>query len=571
MPDNAVILSFFVTCWEFSNILGVYYILLGFFCREVFSGCPLDCLYMGKNSVLTLGSNCSHHSIFAITRAPEEDFIQLNLSHLFIRDNLQLVAGCRDKLSFPETASIQVPGTIRALNKKLKVLDLTDNHLSYVPDFLPNGLKRLYLSDNQIADLEVQRILFLDDLELLYLDGNMIKSVSNRTNTGGKFWQNMHLTNLRKLALQRNQIESVDSCAFLHLNNLTALSLAHNRITALHRYAFVGLMRLTDLDLSSNFLFHVAVDTFKDLTSLTFLSLKHNQLNSLPKGLPMLEWLDVSYNHLQNITEDFKPEILAIEFSNFAHNHLVCDCNMLWLKEAFDRREYVINYLDLDPAEVIPSCGSPKHLANETWDVLSDDVFICEQEPEMKPDSKERTPELQVRGEVLNESAVAVVWKFKSPVLSPGRILIYYYVFGLKSTTLKHVKVLATENEYILDGLSSQSNYMICINLAKVRTSLELEASPILLDQCIEVTTKAPNPHIETTYFTVYWWYILTMITTFVTVIGCITGLALLCSILNRRHVATAKSTYPVDEPLPTPLFPTREEVFKKFNSNTQL
>lgn len=571
MPDNAVILSFVVTSWEFNNIVGVYYILLGFLCREVFSGCSLDCFYLGKNSVLTLGSNCSHHSIFAFTRAPEKDFIQLNFSHLFIPDNLQLVAGCRDKLPFPDAPSVQVPGSICALCKKLEVLNLTNNHLSRVPDFLPKGLKRLYLSENQIFNLEAPKILFLDDLELLYLDGNMIKSVSNRTNTGGKFWQNMHLRNLQKLALQRNRIDSVDSHAFLHLNHLTALSLAHNQITSLHRYAFVGLLHLTDLDLSSNFLFHVEVNTFKDLTSLTFLSFKRNQLDSLPKGLPMLEWLDVSYNQLQNISEDFKPEILAIEFSNFAHNRLVCDCNMLWLKETYDRREYVISYLDLDSAEVTPSCGSPKHLANESWDVLSDDVFICEQEPEIKPELKEPTPELQVKGEVLNESAVAVVWKFKSAVLSPGRILIYYYVFGLKSTTLKHVKILATENEYILNGLSSQTNYMICINLAKVRTTLELEASPILLDQCIEVTTKTPQPQIETTYFTVYWWYVLTMITTFVTVIGCITGLALLCSLLNRRHVATPKSTYPVDEPLPTPLFPTREEVFKKFNSSPQL
>lgn len=542
------------------NALAVLFFLLAAFSCSVFSFNQKDCFSSDANQNYVLNGNCSCHNIMALTLSSEISIMKINFSVSDGTNTGHATGVCNDRRLHLINSLLQMSRSGFISFNKLTTLNLSRNFLTRIPDFLPEKLRRLDLSGNRIIDVEAKNLLFVDFLEALYIDDNFITSISNRTNTGGKFWQNMHLSNLRRLSMQRNKIHVLNSFAFKHLAQLTMLSLSGNQISSLQMEAFDGLDRLTDLDLSDNILLHISDYTFQRLTSLTFLSVKGNHLTSLPKGVPMLEWFDISFNSLQNISEDFKPEILAVEFTNFAHNPLLCDCHLLWLKEAYDRREYVIQYLNINPLNVIPTCHSPEHLLNESWDVLSDDAFVCEHspdpvvnlDPKLKMESKDIVKALVVKGEVLNESSIVIVWKFKSTVFPHSGFIISYYVFGLKSSTLRHIQVAATERQCTLSGLSSQSNYMICVNLVKTELNSETKykSFPVLLDHCLELTTKAHRPSLEMTCFTVYWWYILTMITTFFIIVGFITGLALLCSFFNRRHISTSKPTYPVDEPL---------------------
>lgn len=542
-----------------SNFVAVTGLLLIVSRHNAQSSYPLICPYLHNRTQPRTISNCSGLGIYALTGRIDSASVQVNFSSVCTP---HLLDSCHEQrrehdVPFRSTRSIYLSNT----NKHLEVLDLSFNFLSYVPDILPESLKELYLSRNRIVDIEVKRPTFLDHLQIMYVGENAILRISNRTNTGGNFWQNMHVVNLQKLALHKNEIESIDANAFLHLRRLTALSLSHNRLRSLNEDAFNGLNRLIDLDLSHNFLFHIDDYAFNRLSQLVFLSLRHNQLASLPKGVPMLEWFDVSHNALRNISDDLKPELMAVEFLNFAHNPLHCDCTILWLKEVYDRREYIVNYVDFDPSEIIPSCSSPSNLAKETWDLLSDDLFMCEDERERTSEERKETiPELHVQGQVFNDSSVEVVWKFKNVLSTATQVVIYYYVFGSKSTTSRQIRVSATENRHVLKNLSAQTNYMICVNFARSQAMdvESVEKLPLLLEQCIEITTRlSSQPHSGTTYLTIYWWYIVTMVTTFLTVICCICGMALWCSLCSRRSDSTAKSTYPVDEPLPNAEFNT--------------
>ena len=59
-------------------------------------------------------------------------------------------------------------------------------------------------------------------------------------------------------------------------------------------------------------------------------------------------------------------------------NPLHCDCELLWLKELFNTREYLLKYIEIERNRFVPICASPDDVRGGMWDVLGDEAFGCE-------------------------------------------------------------------------------------------------------------------------------------------------------------------------------------------------
>ncbi|XP_056876980.1 toll-like receptor 13 [Takifugu flavidus] len=110
-----------------------------------------------------------------------------------------------------------------------------------------------------------------------------------------------HLTKVKFLDLQSNEIAHIDDGSFLHMRSLTKLQLSKNKLSELTAQLFQGLSNLTHLHLSSNIITFIHPSTFKDLPSLQTVVLDVNRLKEMADIrtlliLPKLRNLTISSN-----------------------------------------------------------------------------------------------------------------------------------------------------------------------------------------------------------------------------------------------------------------------------------
>ncbi|KAL0830324.1 hypothetical protein ABMA28_002520 [Loxostege sticticalis] len=151
----------------------------------------------------------------------------------------------------------------------------------------------------------------------LNLSGNGISTLSRE----------LHLPNLQKLDLSRNQITLIESDAFYNMTSIQKLDLSYNQISNIYKEMFKGLVNLERLVLAQNHISVIAVGTFDYLV-----------------GLKQLD-----------ITE----------------NPLICDCELLWVGD-WSRNTSVklVNN---------PKCAFPENMANKTVRKLKIflDLSVC--------------------------------------------------------------------------------------------------------------------------------------------------------------------------------------------------
>ncbi|CAH2046820.1 unnamed protein product, partial [Iphiclides podalirius] len=138
----------------------------------------------------------------------------------------------------------------------------------------------------------------------LNLSGNAISTLSRE----------LHLPNLQKLDLSRNQITLIESDAFYNMTSLQRLDLSYNQISNIYKEMFKGLVNLERLVLSQNLISTLSSGTFDYLL-----------------GLKQLD-----------ITE----------------NPLICDCELLWVGD-WSRNTSVKLVGN-------PKCRSPENMVNKT-------------------------------------------------------------------------------------------------------------------------------------------------------------------------------------------------------------
>ncbi|ELU15044.1 hypothetical protein CAPTEDRAFT_221023 [Capitella teleta] len=520
------------------------------------ANCPSACSCSVKVSTKGIRVNCTARALAAVPGVyPTEtedlyldsnDFKSFDSSSFPILPKLTRLVITNTPLSnmVAEDSDVKFP--------RLEFLDLSHNELTVVPLNLPRSLRVLHLSYNRIYELRGSAFSPLKRLKELYLDHNQIRKITEHS-FHGENKDEVTLANLDKLSLKKNRIQTLAPKAFENLISLTALNLARNKLNTIQYKVFHRLMDLEHLDLHGNRLSSIEDETLYMLKSLRFLSLKNNQLTNLPRGIPMLEWLDLSYNKIRNISSDQRTDIYPAELFILAHNPLHCDCNLLWLKEMFDRREYLLKHTDLRPADFIPTCTSPSRVAGQSWASLGDESFLCLPEDTLEVyDDNSGFVELSLTHDKISDRSIEIQWSIKGRP-NYESVFLQYYIFGKRSSGVKHIEINLNQREYTIKPLQSDTNYIVCI-IPKLDDSEEYSVEkmkPLSYDHCLEVSTTATNVLLDNVSFiAVAGYYMLGMMGTIIAIFSCIGGLALVYGLWNAK-CSDWSAKYAVEAPMP--------------------
>ncbi len=143
--------------------------------------------------------------------------------------------------------------------------------------------RKIALSNNQIATIQLGTFQELPNLLMLHLHNNQITKISSDTFQG--------LKNLRWLRMHKNKINSVEADAFRGLPNLIQLILANNQIDSISPEMFREIPKLQALLLADNNITSIQSGIFQELPHLTMLDLGSNKIASIqPKafqGVPL--------------------------------------------------------------------------------------------------------------------------------------------------------------------------------------------------------------------------------------------------------------------------------------------
>ncbi|XP_039546089.1 LOW QUALITY PROTEIN: uncharacterized protein LOC120492058 [Pimephales promelas] len=159
-----------------------------------------------------------------------------------------------------------------------------------------SGITIFDLSQSKIFALSNSVFTNFPELEQITLAQNEINIIETDAFLG--------MTNLLKLNLSKNFLSSIDSNTFQNLEKLEVLDLSYNHIRVLGDKSFQGLPNLIILNLTGNAL--ESVDEFATLLNLKILYLGENRISSL-SGLPNiaknLTTLDLEFNRLKDLSD----------------------------------------------------------------------------------------------------------------------------------------------------------------------------------------------------------------------------------------------------------------------------
>ncbi|XP_039676586.1 toll-like receptor 13 [Perca fluviatilis] len=196
------------------------------------------------------------------------------------------------------------------------VLDCTNHELVTVPDDIPRDASGVFLSINQLEQINRDDFRDLSKLRFLALEENLIAHVDD-----GSF---IHLVALTSLYMANNKLTDLTGNLFQGLSNLTMLDLARNNIKSIHTSAFQSLSRLETVILDSNKLQQVAdILPVLQLPLIHKLSVRSNLFPSFqtkdlllnePSSLKVLDFSNKVFEKFSITTEIF-PHLEMIDFS----------------------------------------------------------------------------------------------------------------------------------------------------------------------------------------------------------------------------------------------------------------
>ncbi|XP_053977308.1 leucine-rich repeat-containing protein 24-like [Hylaeus volcanicus] len=206
-------------------------------------------------------------------------------------------------------------------------------------------------------------------IQNLDLKGNRITHLMH------KAFDRVHLVNLHKLVLQKCEIESIHTDAFLGLKLMIELDLSANNIRTLYPGTFDDTTRLRVLLLNENKLKVLENGLFHDLVFLQKVSLSKNELERIEekafRNLSKLQQVTLDGNNLSTLkmlTFDKLPNLGSLELHNNPWN---CNCRLKRFRDwTMTRKLYT------KPT----TCQQPIHLADKMWDEINSDEFACRPE-----------------------------------------------------------------------------------------------------------------------------------------------------------------------------------------------
>ena len=260
--------------------------------------------------IQTLDLSCNNLTDISILAYPNSPLQFLNLSHNKIEflqigyfseltQLSQLDLSHNRIMQFALFLSYKVdndPRNIGCLPHDLNMLDLSNNHLTYIPTTLLTNAKHLSdlnLGTNRITYMEEMSFQDLVELYILDLSANHLTKLSleespldngsveylRANNCSRSMFRG--LVNLRTLIVSQNNVLYLPQNSFCDLKRLEMLDLAWNHITFLSRYVFIGLDSLTILILRGNRIRMVESNAFLPLDQVNSINLGENCLSGL--------------------------------------------------------------------------------------------------------------------------------------------------------------------------------------------------------------------------------------------------------------------------------------------------
>ncbi|XP_032082717.1 leucine-rich repeat-containing protein 52-like [Thamnophis elegans] len=181
-----------------------------------------------------------------------------------------------------------------------------------------------------------------------------------QVNCTGKLLQNFPTTvplTTKKLILAQNNLTNLPLLTMSYLNDLVHLDCSHNMITMDLNFSFPGLVKLTYLDLSFNRLSRITSFTFSQLSELLLLNLSGNPLmvkiteKAFEKN-SLLRYIDLSGCGLSYLSAETFQKLYRLRILGIKDNPWNCDCKFLtfssWLTN--------IKFPDLENA----TCSEPE-------------------------------------------------------------------------------------------------------------------------------------------------------------------------------------------------------------------
>ena len=230
--------------------------------------------------------------------------------------------------------------------KNLYTLDLSENHLVFLPDDFLAGLNNLttltisnndikYISEklfentpnisridfsyNKLDKILAKSFLKLKKLNSLNLSNNCISHLPEEI-----FWENI---DLEELYLNSNNILSLKPNIFKKLVKLKNLYLSKNMLFSLPERVFSSLKKLENLYLTDNCIRELFSNNFEGLGNLKNLYLDCNRLTKIEKNtfysLSNLKYLSLCNNNIKTIAEDAFNNLANLEALNLNSNDII--------------------------------------------------------------------------------------------------------------------------------------------------------------------------------------------------------------------------------------------------------
>ncbi|XP_064098000.1 insulin-like growth factor-binding protein complex acid labile subunit [Macrobrachium nipponense] len=207
------------------------------------------------------------------------------------------------------------------LNPQVQTLLLTQNKIKKLSGSLVfyTELKKLDISQNEIATLGSNNFAALNKLEEFRLSNNLLTTLESSSLIG--------LISVKVLVFNNNLISSIEDSAFMGLDNLQELDLSKNKLKVLNENSFISLPSLQTLNLSGNRLGSVPSIGLNNLTSLLELDLSDNHVSQVPgqafSGITKLSRLILDKNNISYVDPGAFAGLSELAQLSLADNRLL--------------------------------------------------------------------------------------------------------------------------------------------------------------------------------------------------------------------------------------------------------
>uniref|UniRef100_A0A672J798 Uncharacterized protein n=1 Tax=Salarias fasciatus TaxID=181472 RepID=A0A672J798_SALFA len=195
------------------------------------------------------------------------------------------------------------------------VVQCSNKSVGRVPYGIPYGTRQILLMNNYIKGIQLDLFAKYNSMEVLVLSNNWLTDGAIK----GAFSQ---IPALKHLYLDGNRLKSVPTDLPVSLEELR---LDNNYLRAISEGAWSRCPGLFILRLSNNNLGPGSIPdaALSSLRNLHTLSLDHNQLTSIPLGLPLLiKELYLKGNLIEQVREDAFHKMWALEVLDLSANRL---------------------------------------------------------------------------------------------------------------------------------------------------------------------------------------------------------------------------------------------------------